>query len=214
MSFKSGKDETSCVALVCFLSLSMWHSAVCNKESYISLEWISLQELSWLSAQGSPCLSSTGRRMKVNASVLPVILKLAWTALHCFTQKKEPCIFWHIFQYQVPLFNSFLLDFSFNCTVMMISNIILILWWLTVTFPVRQDTGFSGLFKGPTNPLSNEGSSFTVRKNEDETVTIPVYFNSYSYFLSSFMRSKFLKIMWVLVNSHTNSWIFFLNHVI
>jgi len=78
----------------------------------------------------------------------------------------------------------------------MISNIILTLWWLTVTCPVeRQDMGFSDLFKGPINPLSNEESSLTVRINGDETVTVPVYFNSYSYFLSLFMKSIFLKIL-------------------
>lgn len=124
IGFKSRKDETSCLVLVCFLSLSMWHSAVCNEESYISLEWISLQELSWLSAQGSPCLSSTGRRMKVNASVLPVILKLAWTALHCFTQKKEPCIFWHIFQYQ----------YLFSTVFFLILALIVQQWWLARLF--------------------------------------------------------------------------------
>lgn len=77
----------------------------------------------------------------------------------------------------------------------MISKIILTLWWLTVTCPVeRQDTGFSDLFKGPINSLSSEGSSLTVRKNEDETVTltetVTVSFNSYK--LSFLIYEKYI----------------------
>lgn len=50
--FKGGKDLTYCIVRDCIrpasLTLSMWHNSLCSKESKVSSEQISFQDLGYV----------------------------------------------------------------------------------------------------------------------------------------------------------------------